>query len=89
MKKHNVLKLLKKGLKVSLHSDDPAYFGGYLNDNFFALHEAQGLTMKQAAKLAKNSFKSSFLPKSVRIRYIHMVEDYLASHMPAPEPVEA
>lgn len=89
MRKHNVLKLLKKGLKVSLHSDDPAYFGGYLNDNFLALHEAQGLSMKQAAKLAKNSFKSSFLPKSVRIRYIHMVEDYLASNMPAPEPVEA
>lgn len=77
MKKHNVLKLLKKGLKVSLHSDDPAYFGGYLNDNYIALHEAQGLTKKQAAKLAKNSFKSSFLPKSLRIRYIHLVEEYL------------
>lgn len=77
MAQHNVLKLLKEGLKVSLHSDDPAYFGGYLNDNFIALYEAQGMTMRQAAKLAKNSFKSSFLPKSVRIRYIHMVEEYL------------
>jgi adenosine deaminase len=76
MEKHNVLKLLKKGLKVSIHSDDPAYFGGYLNDNFIAVYEALNMTRKQAVKLAKNSFKSSFLPKSIRIRYIHMIEDY-------------
>lgn len=76
MEKHNVLKLLKKGLKVSIHSDDPAYFGGYLNDNFIALYHSLGMTRKQAVKLAKNSFKSSFLPKSIRIRYIHMIEDY-------------
>lgn len=85
MKRHNVLKLLKKGLKVSIHSDDPAYFGGYLNDNFFALYEAQDMTKKQAAKLAKNSFKSSFLPKSVRIRYIHLVEEYLESSLASAE----
>lgn len=77
MEEHNVLDLLEKGLKVSLHSDDPAYFGGDLNDNYIALHEAQGLTKKQVAKLAKNSFKSSFLPKSIRVRYIHMIEEYL------------
>ena len=65
---------------MSIHSDDPAYFGGYLNDNFIALYQSLDMTKKQAAKLAKNSFKSSFLPKSIRIRYIHMIEDYLEAN---------
>ena len=61
MEDHNVLQLLEQGLLVTVNSDDPAYFGGYLNENYRALHEALGMTAEQALKLAQNSFKASFL----------------------------
>jgi len=62
MKHHNILKLLKKGLLVTVNSDDPAYFGGYLNENYEALVEGLNLSEEELKQLIDNSFKASFLP---------------------------
>lgn len=61
MKNHNILKLLKYGLHVTVNSDDPAYFGGYLNENYEALVNELGATKEDIEKLVKNSFEDSFL----------------------------
>ncbi|WP_150305332.1 adenosine deaminase [Pseudomonas saliphila] len=55
MREHNILQLLDKGVKVTVNSDDPAYFGGYVLENFMALHEGLGMTEDQARLLAQNS----------------------------------
>ncbi|MFV8816309.1 adenosine deaminase [Haliea sp. E17] len=62
MAQHNLLELLDAGLLVTVNSDDPAYFGGYLNENFLALAEHLHLTRAQAETLLFNSFSASFLP---------------------------
>ncbi|SDR87149.1 adenosine deaminase [Halopseudomonas litoralis] len=55
MRDHNILTLLEQGVNVTVNSDDPAYFGGYVNENFMALHESLGMTEDQARRLAQNS----------------------------------
>ncbi len=57
---HNIGRLLDAGLAATLNSDDPAYFGGYLNDNFCQTFSAVGLNAQQAYQLARNSFAASF-----------------------------
>ena len=52
---HNILQMLEQGVKVTVNSDDPAYFGGYVTENFMALHESLGMTEDQARRLAQNS----------------------------------
>lgn len=70
MSQHNVLDLLNQGVLVTINSDDPAYFGGYLNENFSALHEHLSLTAEQALELIENSFKASFLSDDDKTRYL-------------------
>ena len=55
MRDHNILSLLDAGVKVTVNSDDPAYFGGYVNENFHALYEHLGMSREQAQALADNS----------------------------------
>ncbi|MNZ78006.1 Adenine deaminase [compost metagenome] len=55
MARHNILTLLEMGVKVTVNSDDPAYFGGYVTENFMALHDSLGMTREQAERLAHNS----------------------------------
>ena len=54
--------MLAAGLLVTVNSDDPAYFGGYVNENFVAVQTALALTETEIATLARNSFVASFLP---------------------------
>ncbi len=61
MKNHPLKTMLDLGLKATINSDDPAYFGGYLNDNYIAVTKALDLSMDQLITLAKNSFSGSFL----------------------------
>jgi adenosine deaminase len=61
MKEHNLRELLRRGVRVTINSDDPAYFGGYVVDNFLAVHRALGLTEDEVRQLARNSFEASFL----------------------------
>lgn len=58
MSQHNILQLLEQGVKVTVNSDDPAYFGGYVTENFMALHDSLGLTEAQARQLAQNSLEA-------------------------------
>lgn len=58
MSQHNILQLLEKGVKVTVNSDDPAYFGGYVTENFMALHESLSMTEDQARRLAQNSLEA-------------------------------
>jgi adenine deaminase len=60
MRQHNIRDLLARGVRVTINSDDPAYFGGYIVDNFLAVHRALGLTEDEVRQLAKNSFEASF-----------------------------
>ena len=55
MRQHNILQMLEQGVKVTVNSDDPAYFGGYVTENFMALHDSLGMTREQAQRLAQNS----------------------------------
>lgn len=55
MSHHNILELLERGLKVTVNSDDPSYFGGYVLENFLALRDGLGMTEQQARQLAQNS----------------------------------
>lgn len=55
MGQHNILAMLERGVKVTVNSDDPAYFGGYVSENFQALYEHLGMTKEQAQRLAQNS----------------------------------
>ncbi len=70
MGQHNVLDLLDKGLLVTINSDDPAYFDGYLNENFLALRKHLSLTKEQALRLVKNSFKASFLSDDAKAGFL-------------------
>jgi adenosine deaminase len=63
---HNLPGLLEAGLVVTVNSDDPAYFGGYINDNFLQLFAATGMGPGQAYTLAANSFAASFAPQAIR-----------------------
>ena len=60
MSQHNILDMLKKGVRVTVNSDDPAYFGGYMTENFEALEKALGMTKEQAIQLVINSIEASF-----------------------------
>ena len=78
LKDHPVPEMLRRGLHVTLNSDDPAYFGGYVNANYAELAKAVGLTREQLAQLARNSFEGSFLPDAEKAARIAEIEAYVA-----------
>ena len=63
---HNIKQLLDAGLAATINSDDPAYFGGYMNDNFIQTFAATGMTAQHAYMLARNSFEASFIDASAK-----------------------
>ena len=71
---HNLKYLLHAGLAATVNSDDPAYFGGYMNDNFTQTFAATGLHAAHAYTLARNSFEASFIDASAKRRYIHQLD---------------
>lgn len=75
---HPLPALLDAGLLVSIHSDDPAYFGGYVEDNFRAIAEQFSLDAEALAQLAKNSFVSSFVDQGRRDELLAAVDTWLA-----------
>ena len=66
MKAHPLKRMLELGLVATVNSDDPAYFGGYVNDNYVAVAEALDLSREDLLTLARNSFESSLLPPSAK-----------------------
>jgi adenosine deaminase len=71
---HNLRQLLDAGLAVTINSDDPAYFGGYMNDNFTQTFASLGLDARHAYMLARNSFEASFVDDALRLRYIERLD---------------
>jgi adenosine deaminase len=76
IEEHNIKRLLERGLCVTVNSDDPAYFGGYLLENFLAIEGALGLTLAELTALARNSFEASFLDASDKRRWLAAVDTY-------------
>lgn len=76
---HNILSLLAQGLKVTVNSDDPAYFGGYMNENYAALHETLRMDRHQAVQLARNSFEASFAEPERKHHLMDCLKNYSAS----------
>jgi adenosine deaminase len=76
---HNLGKLLDAGLVATVNSDDPAYFGGYINDNFVQTFAATGLTAQQAYQLARNSFEGSFIDEGAKRKYIDLLDASFAA----------
>ena len=72
---HNLKKLLDKGLMVMVNSDDPAYFGGYLNTNLIECQKALNLSKGDIKRLVINSFKSSFLEENEKKKWINQIDN--------------
>jgi adenine deaminase len=76
---HNLKQLLDAGLCVTVNSDDPAYFGGYVNDNYVQLAQAVDLNAQHAYQLARNSFEASFASPERQREYIAQLDDVFAN----------
>ena len=72
---HNLGQLLQAGITATVNSDDPAYFGGYINQNFTETFAALGLTAQHAWQLACNSFEASFIDDSMKKRYLDRLRE--------------
>jgi adenosine deaminase len=84
MAEHNLGALLEAGLCATVNSDDPAYFGGYMNDNFIALFDAlPQLGAAQAYALARNSFEASFAPDASKAAWTQALDACFAGRQPA------
>ena len=70
MKEHNIRRLLQQGVHVTVNSDDPSYFGGYMNDNFIAIQQALDLSNEELKQLATNSFEASFISDQEKQKWI-------------------
>ena len=75
---HPLRAMLEAGLKVTMNSDDPAYFGGYINDNFIECRAALALSDQQIVALARNSLGACFLPPEDIAVLVARLDDYLA-----------
>jgi adenosine deaminase len=80
MADHTLLKLLERGLCVTVNSDDPAYFGGYAADNLLAAQQALGLTRKHVSQLARNSLQASFVDDARKRLLLAELDAFLAQH---------
>lgn len=79
LEQHNLRELLDAGLRATVNSDDPAYFGGYVNDNFLQTFAATGLDAQHAYQLARNSFEGSFAEAARKKAYIARLDEAFAA----------
>lgn len=85
MADHTVANLLRAGVCVTINSDDPPFFGGFVNANFRAVVDALDLTIDEQFRVARNSFVASFIPDDLRDRYIAQLDGvYVATTGRAP-----
>lgn len=78
LKAAEIREMLRLGLRVSIHSDDPAYFPGYIADNLIAVQEAAGLQREQVAQLVRNAFDTAWLSDDERLAYVARVTAFVA-----------
>jgi adenosine deaminase len=76
MTAHPLPTMLRRGLLVTVNSDDPAYFGGYINDNFLALAASTDVTQDEIFQLAENSFTASFLDETEKKKWIARLAEF-------------
>ena len=80
MQQHNVVELLRRGLCVTLNSDDPAYFGGYMNDNFLALAAAHSLSRDDFARFSFNAIEASFADAARKLELERNLRQFLQTY---------
>ncbi|MFC3579734.1 adenosine deaminase [Sphingomonas hylomeconis] len=78
MNDHPIDRMLREGLRATINSDDPAYFGGYIADNYRAAAAGRALTRADLALLARNSFLGSFLPDDTVAQHLATLDAYVA-----------
>jgi adenosine deaminase len=79
LKNHPLRRMLEQNLCVTVNSDDPAYFGGYVNENYAAIQDALGLTREQLVVLARNSFEAAFVEPERKRALIARLDAYCAA----------
>jgi adenosine deaminase len=76
MSDHPLKEMMERGIKVTVNSDDPAYFGGYLNDNYIAVADALNLSKEDIIQLVRNSFEASFISDGEKRDFLKRVEEF-------------
>ena len=79
LRQHNIGEMLERGLLVTINSDDPAYFGGYVADNYAGTADALGLRAEQMVQVARNSFEASFLSKQEKQSHLEAIDAMAAN----------
>ena len=80
LKNHPLKKMMDLGLKVTINSDDPAYFGGQVNKNYLEIQKALNLSKEEIYNLAKNSFQYSLLDTTKKQLYLNELEVYYTNN---------
>ena len=80
MTQHNIVDLLRKGVAVTINSDDPSYFGGYMTDNFLAVSQAHQMSKQELAQFTLNAIEASFIDDALKTTYRKQVEEYVTSY---------
>jgi adenosine deaminase len=86
MEAHNLRRLLERGVRVTVNSDDPAYFGGYVLENYLAVQQGLGLTVTELTTLARNSIEASFLDARAKERWLTAIDNHALT---APDALSA
>lgn len=81
MADHNIVELLRQGVRVTINSDDPAYFGGYMTDNFNAVADVHPMDKAEIAQFTINAINASFISGLEKKRLLFLINDYLAKHL--------
>ena len=89
LKAAEIKAMLAAGIRVTVNSDDPAYFPGYMNENLLAVQEAVDLTRDECAQLIRNAFTVSWLPEEDRDAYLAALEAYSSGENERREPLDA
>ena len=79
MEDHNLVRLLERGLCITVNSDDPAYFGGYMNENLNAIQTAFDLDQSTIYRLMQNGFNAAFLEDDIRQRHLANLDTFISS----------
>lgn len=79
LEEHPLAKMLDLGLKVTINSDDPAYFGGYVGDNYTSTYTALDLSLDQMVTIARNSLEATFLPDAEKAQLLSELDDYVTT----------
>lgn len=81
---HPLKRFMEAGVLVTVNSDDPAYFGGYVGDNYLAIAAALDLTREDMVELARNSVEAAFLPEARKVALQEEITAYVRSHPASP-----